>query len=95
MRRIVWETKALREFDEALSYLAARNEPAALTLEKRISDAIALLARNSIGRPTRSAGVRQKLVLRTSYCVHYRIVGSDLVVLDVRHQRRKDPFEGS
>ena len=95
MRRIVWEKKALREFDEALSYLAARNEQEALTLEKRISDAIALLAQNSIGRPTRSAGVRQKLVLRTSYRVHYRIVGSDLIVLDVQHQRRKDSSEES
>ncbi|MCE7030261.1 type II toxin-antitoxin system RelE/ParE family toxin [Jiella avicenniae] len=94
MKRVAWEAQALFDFSEALSYLAARDERAALKLEQRVSDAITMLARHSIGRSTKTDGVRQKLVLATSYRVYYRETSTELTVLRVWHQRRKGAPEG-
>lgn len=87
MRRIAWEAQALADFIEALSYLAAQDERAALKLEERVSDAVATLARHSIGRPTKVEPIRQKLVPATSYRIYYRETATELTVLRVWHQR--------
>ena len=88
MKRIVWEETALKVFEEAIAYLAAEDEHAALRLEQRVSEAVELLAHHSIGRPTRLQNVRQKIVLRTQYRIYHSITEAELFVIGIRHQRQ-------
>lgn len=91
MRRIVWEGDASKELEAAVFYIALSDRAASLRVERRVLDAVALLARHPIGRPSKIAGVSQKLVLEPPYFIVYRATDTTLTVLRVLHQSRDWP----
>lgn len=91
MRRTVWEDDASKELEAAVFYIALSDRPASLRIERQVLDAVALLARHPIGRPSKMLGVSQKLVLKTPYLIVYRATDTTLTVLRVLHQSRDWP----
>lgn len=85
MREVVWSTSASRQYLEALRFLAERNEPAAAKLATRIRETLQALAVRPIGRPGRMVGTFEKIVLRTSYLVVYKLVGDELRIVRLLH----------
>jgi plasmid stabilization system protein ParE len=83
---------ALADIDEAISYLAIRDERAAEALRLRFEAAITRLDRfPEIGRPGRIEATREWSDTDAPYIVAYRVVGSDIQVLAVRHSSRQWP----
>lgn len=91
MRRLVWSESALADFEQAISYIAARDRSAALLVMERIDIAARHLAETPIGRPGRVLGSYEKSVLRTPYIIAYAVSDSSITILRVIHGSRDWP----
>ncbi len=89
---IRWTGPALREIEAILDCISTDNPTAALELADRIFDlAEDLLSTNpGMGRPGRVSGTRE-LVAQTTYLLAYRIRGTSIEILTVRHAARMWP----
>ncbi len=88
--RIVWSSRANREFAEQLNYLAKRNPYAAHKIDETIERSVAQLARHpDLGRPGAVAGSRELVVKATPFIVVYRIRVDDIVIVRLIHGARQ------
>jgi plasmid stabilization system protein ParE len=85
VRGVVWSETAIAQYDDAIDYLAERNEPAAMQLADRIEDAVNALARRPAGRPGQAEGTFEKIVQKTPYLLVFDLVGDELRVLRLFH----------
>ncbi len=89
---IRYTASALADIDQAISYLEERNVRAAEELRARLEAAIERLGRMPmIGRTGRVAGTREWSVVNAPYILAYRVIGADIEILAVRHERRRWP----
>jgi addiction module RelE/StbE family toxin len=92
--KIEWSAWALADRHAIFDYIEADNPRAAVTVDQRISERVALLQRfPRSGRPGRLAGTRELVVSRTPYIVAYRIIGDSVRILRVLHSSRLWPDE--
>jgi len=90
--RVRWLRKALRNLDDAATYIALDDAAAARHVVKRVLDAVAQLAQQpALGRPGRVPGTRELIVTGTRYIVPYRVRGEWLEILRVFHTSRRLP----
>jgi toxin ParE1/3/4 len=83
---------ALREIDEILAYIAARNPDAASRISERIDQLVSHLRDFPLlGHAVDEAGVRIIPLGRYPYLIFYTPVGDDVVILHVRHGARERP----
>ena len=88
MRRVVWSAAARVDYRAAAVAIAEDSPQAARQVQKRIREAVALLAQTPIGHPGRVQGTYEKLVLRTPYIIAYALSDDTLTILRVIHERR-------
>lgn len=91
MRAVVWSNAALRDFDQALGYIARDDVHSAILIADRIEAAVGLLAEVPIGHPGRVAGTYEKLALNTPYIIAYALSDRELTILRVIHSSRDWP----
>jgi plasmid stabilization system protein ParE len=90
--RVRWLRKALRNFDDEATYVAADDTAAARLVVKRVLDAVSILAEQpGLGRPGRVPGTRELIVAKTRYIVPYRVRGETVEILRVFHTSRRLP----
>lgn len=76
-----------------MAYVAADNPTAAQTLKNNIEEKVAVLAEHpKLYRPGRIKGTRE-LVAHPNYIVLYRIVGTVIEVLRVKHAAKCWPSD--
>ena len=89
MRRSRWTPAAAEDFAEAIRYMRADNETAALDAARSIYSRIEQLALfPSLGRPGREAGTRELVPTPLPYLVVYRLEKGAIQVLHIRHGAR-------
>ena len=87
-----WTPSALRDLDDAGSYIAQENPPAAVEVGKRVLEATEYLERYpALGRSGRLRGTRELVVSGTPFIVVYRVRLDLIQVLRVLHHARKWP----
>lgn len=91
MRKLVWSSSALSDFEQAISYLARQDAATARLVAGRIDATARKLAEISTGRPGRVAGTYEKSVGRTPYIIAYAISGDTCAILRIIHDRRDWP----
>jgi plasmid stabilization system protein ParE len=92
--RIRYTATALAEIEEICSYIAKDNERAAADVAAAIERTVAAIAKRPESAPVVHEGrVRAKLVERYQYRVFYEILGSDIIVRNVRSTKRLRPWE--
>lgn len=86
---ILLTSHALKEIELIVDYISTDNPTAAQELADRIFDMVEdLLSTNpGMGRPGRVSGTRE-LVVHSSYLLAYRIRGTSIEILTVRHAAR-------
>lgn len=94
MYTIEWRPKASADLLEIVVYIAADNPTAAQVLKNSIEEKVAALVDHPKRcRPGRIKGTRE-LVAHPNYIVLYRISGTVIEVLRVKHAKRKFPLTG-
>ena len=90
MRNVIWQPKALADFDAQIAFIAEKSPQGASLVADRIEAAVNLLAANAIGRPGRVPGTYEFFVPRTSHFIAYAFVpNSDaLSILRIVHSAR-------
>lgn len=88
-----WTLLASRDLDDALTWIADRNEPAATKVGGRIRQAAELLMTfPESGRPGSVAGTREKLCLPYPYVIVYEIRDTgDVWILRLYHMAQDQP----
>lgn len=91
MHTIEWRPKASADLLAIVAYIAADNPTAAQELKDSIEGKVAALAEHpKLYRPGRIKGTRE-LVAHPNYIVLYRIVGTVVEILRVKHAAQKWP----
>lgn len=91
MLPVRWTARARINVAALVDYVAACSPIAAITVEERITSAVARLPLNpTLYRPGRVAGTRE-LVVDRNYVVIYRITQSAIEIVTVLHSRTKYP----
>ena len=90
--KVVWTSEALSEIEAIVDYIAADSPKAALALADQILTRVdeQLATNPKSGRPGRVEGTRE-LIVHTAYIVAYRVTGTAVEVLAVRHAARLWP----
>ncbi len=98
MRRpVFWSAEALRELQDAITYIADKNPAAARRVRDEIRGAAERLGTAAIGRPGRVAGTFEKPVVGRPYIIAYALAaspdggGERVVILRVIHTARDWP----
>lgn len=92
MTPVRWLRRALRDLDDAYSYVASDSTKAAGRLIEQIRTGTELLSRHSeLGRPGRVSGTRELAIAGTPFIVVYRTKGTQATVLAVMHGARRWP----
>ena len=88
-RRVVLSRRVRNWVDIETEYLAARSPAAAQRLRERVASALQLLgAHPRVGRRGSAAGTRRLVMV--PYVMTYREIGSDIVIVDIRHSRQAE-----
>lgn len=91
---IKWLEKALLEFDDALDFLAEKNQSSAENLAKIVTDAVnALEDQPHLGRPGRVKGTRELVINGYPYLIPFRVINNEVQILRVFHTKRKPPLK--
>ena len=86
---VVWSLAAIVDLQEIRGYIGAFNPAAARnTASRLISAGESLVNFPARGRPVPGADLRE-LVVVYPYIIRYRIDGDEVVILRVRHGRRR------
>lgn len=88
MAKVLWPDQALDDIDEIIAYIRKSNPSAAETIGARLfalGESLADVPQR--GRPA-SNGARG-LVTLAPYALRYRIAGDTVVIVHVRHTRRR------
>lgn len=93
-RKVVWDPRALDDFDKILAYLSERNPVAAAALASKIKTTLERLAHYPIGRRSRAEGYFEKPVTGRPYTIAYELTDAAVVVIRIVHQRRDWPEDG-
>ena len=92
MLQIKWLNKALRNLDDAYSYLYQENPVAAQRFIQEVYAQIELLKLTpAMGRDGRIAGTRELVVAHFPYLIPYRVRGEQIQILRVFHTNQKPP----
>jgi toxin ParE1/3/4 len=96
MRRVVWQPRALADFDAQIAFIAEANPANATRVADRIEAVVSLLRVNPVGRAGRVPGTFEFVVPKTAYIVAYALSddGHTLHVLRVIHAARHWPAGG-
>jgi toxin ParE1/3/4 len=87
-----WLRRALRDLEDAYSYVAADNPAAARRLVAQIEKGVLQLARHpNLGRAGRVPGTRELVIAGTPFLAIYRVEADRTVILTVLHGARKWP----
>jgi plasmid stabilization system protein ParE len=88
-RRVVLSRRVRNWVDIETEYLAARSPAAAQRLRERVAAAQQLLGDHPrVGRRGGAAGTRRLVMV--PYVMTYREIGSDIVIVDIRHSRQAE-----
>jgi plasmid stabilization system protein ParE len=92
MPQLIWTPEALRDVQRCYRFLATKNPQAATRAIQTIREGMQTVAAHpAVGRPVEKMDpeFREWLIgfSDSGYVVLYRLVGSQAVVLAVRHQR--------
>lgn len=91
MLPIQWKVEAQEDLTTILTYIAQRNQSAALQLYNDIDHAISRLPCHPyLYRPGRVSGTREMLA-HPNYVVVYRVEASAIEILAVMHTRQRYP----
>ena len=91
MLPIQWKVEAQEDLTAILTYIAQRNQPAALQLYNDIDHAISRLpCHPHLYRSGRVSGTREMLA-HPNYVVVYRVEASAIEILAVMHTRQRYP----
>ncbi|MGD0432596.1 MAG: type II toxin-antitoxin system RelE/ParE family toxin [Acetobacteraceae bacterium] len=86
---VVWTLTAARGIQRAYDYLADFNPRAAMRLAESLrAEGNSMVDFPQRGRPVRGTNMRE-LVTRYRYIIRYRVEGSDVVILRIRHTARR------
>jgi len=88
MRTVTWSADALREFDQAIYYIAKDDPRAALNVADQIERAALLLRDYPVGRQGRVTGTYEKPVTRTPYIIAYALSDEAGTSLRISHSSR-------
>jgi addiction module RelE/StbE family toxin len=92
--RLDWSILAQADRDAIFDYIEADSPQAAITVDDRIREQVAALARfPESGRAGRIEGTRELVISRTPYIVAYRIADKTVRILRVLHGSRRWPDE--
>jgi toxin ParE1/3/4 len=96
MRRVVWQPRALADFNSQIAFVAEASPANAMLVADRIDAVVLLLRENPVGRAGRVPGTFEFVVPRTAYIVAYALSddGRTLHVLRVIHAARHWPAGG-
>lgn len=86
--QVIWAPAALHDIDRIYRYIAAFNPAAAVQLTERLIDAGDSLVTHSERGRSASGGLRE-LVIVPPYVIRYRVVSDQVIILRVRHGRRR------
>ncbi|MBE9004787.1 type II toxin-antitoxin system RelE/ParE family toxin [Fortiea sp. LEGE XX443] len=90
--QIKWLRRALRNLEQAYSYIIKENPEAAREVILRIQTATSQLENYPfMGRPGRIEGTRELVISNTSYLVIYRIKEDSVEILRVLHSSKRYP----
>ena len=88
-RRVVLSRRVSNWVDIEAEYLAAHSPAAARRLHELIASAQRLLSDHPrVGRRGNAAGTRRLVIV--PYVMTYRKIGSDIVIVDIRHSRQAE-----
>ncbi|HWA60535.1 MAG TPA: type II toxin-antitoxin system RelE/ParE family toxin [Caulobacteraceae bacterium] len=88
MAEVIWTRGALRDLHRIFAYIREFRPQAAARMADRIRQAAANLAtEEQRGRPI--GGGRRELTIIWPYLIRYRLRGSDVIILEVRHGARR------
>jgi toxin ParE1/3/4 len=92
--KLRWTATALAEVDQILSYIAADNPGAAVTVADEIDAAVHRISDfPEFARVVYQGGVRAVMVGRFDYRLFYAIGRNELIVRNVRSGKRRRPWE--
>ncbi len=90
--RIRWVRAALRNLDQAATYIAEDDPRAAVRMIGQVRDSVERLGRHpALGRPGRVPGTRELVVPGTPFVIPYRVRGNTIEILRVFHGARRWP----
>ena len=90
--RVRWLERALRDLDEAETYIAKDDPRAATDVVLRIVRVVSNLKdQPGIGRAGRVPGTKELIVPNTPFIVPYRVKDDTVQILRVYHSSRKWP----
>jgi toxin ParE1/3/4 len=90
--KIKWLRQALRNLEQAHSYIFKDDPEAARQLILRIQSVVNQLAEFPLmGRVGRVEGTRELVISNTSYLIIYRVTEESVEILRVLHTARKYP----
>ncbi len=94
--RLRYTSTALRQIEDALSYLAARSPGGAAGLRDRILAAAALIREHPhAGQATSRPAARRVVLAPYPYVLFYRVSAGDVVVTRLRHAARRPLAEAA
>ena len=81
---------ALRQIDEAISYVKVRSPRGAAHVAERAEAVLAvLLDHPNAGQATSRQGVRRVILTPYPYVIYYRVTAAEIVVMRFRHAARR------
>jgi toxin ParE1/3/4 len=92
--RVRYTVTALAEIQDICGYIARKNPKAASSVAAAIERTVTWITKHPLTPPVVHGGeVRAKLVEKYQYRIFYVLAGSELIVRNVRHTRRRKPWE--
>jgi toxin ParE1/3/4 len=92
--RLQYTKSALRQIDEALSFIKTRSPQGAAHVRERLDGVMAMLMDHPFaGQETNRRGVRRVALTPYPYVIFYRVDDEEVVVMRLRHAARRPIFE--
>lgn len=87
--KLEWLSQALLDFNEIIDFIATDHPVAAVEQGNEIESQVTMLLYTpDIGRPDRTKGTRELVVVRTPYIAAYRVKGHSIRILRILHGAR-------